>query len=115
MIKILYIRDRNGRNYGTVAYNIADKQYGKVTFAAASCNSNDAFNKHIGIDMATSRLANAPTEVVFKPDATNADIVRAILTKISRSENLVSVSARKLCKKMLRRYLQDSYCGGCCC
>lgn len=115
MIKILYIRDSHGKNHATVAYDISDRQSGSVKFAAASCSSVDSFSKSVGIDIATSRLSSSPTILVVKADAPNSQVVRAILKKISRSDNILSVSARKLCKKMLRRYEEDSICGGCFC
>ncbi len=116
MIKIFYIRDKFGKNYGTVAYDISNKSSGNVTFAVASCNSKDAFSKHSGIEIATSRLISAPVTIGIRPNASNADIVKSILTKISRSD-VGSNSGRKLARKMLKKHLTRSSredCFGCC-
>ncbi len=117
MIKILYIRDRFGKNHGTVAYDISNRSNGTVSFAVSSCNSKDPFSKEEGIAIAQDRLASHPTTIGIRPNWSNAEIVRSILTKISRSD-VASNSNRKLARAMLKRYSQATCgytCSGCCC
>ncbi len=113
MIKILYVRDRFGKNYGTVVYDISNRSLGSVKFAVASCNPNDVFSKHVGIDVAMERLSSSPTTLTVKANCPTVDIVQSILKKISRSD-LGSCSLRKHCRKMLKRYQNNSFHQGCC-
>lgn len=111
MIKILYIRDKFGKNHGTVAYDLTNKENGNISFAIACCNSKDVFNKHTGIAMAKDRLNTFPTLIGVRKDCSNADVVRSILTKLSRS-NVASASVRKLARKMLTSYQSKQSCYG---
>lgn len=105
MIKILYIRDKFGKNKATVAYDLSNRQSGTVNFSIACCNSSDQFSKNDGISICNIRLQESPITIKIKKESSNADIVKSILTKISRSE-IGSASARKLARKMLKKYTQ---------
>lgn len=113
MIKILYIRDRFGKNHGTVAYDISNRSNGLIKFAVASCNSKDSFSKQVGAEVSKSRLDISPIELRVRPNCQIVDVVQSILKKISRSD-IGSSSLRKLSRKMLRRY-DPFFCEACCC
>ena len=103
MIKILYIRDCNGKNFGTVAYDISGRSSGTIAYSLATCNSKDSFSKDTGIKIATSRLESNPITIRVRSNSLNVDIVRAILTRISRTED-VPTGIRKLSRKSLKNY-----------
>jgi hypothetical protein len=99
-IKYLYLRDVNGKNHGVVAYDVAGRSVGSVTYGLSVCNTKDSFNKELGKELATQRLTDSPNLLGVARNSCNVDIVSALLKKISRS-GVFPTHAKKIARSTL--------------
>lgn len=102
-VRYLYLHDANGKKHGVIAYSVSDVTSGKVSFGLSVCNSeHDLFDKELGRALATNRLATMPKQIGTSKIASNSEIVKALLKKVSRSGS-VPTRAKKAAKITLSR------------